>query len=59
MNFNFDRTRKIAPAQLDDWQATADKAAIKRARRLSENPEAVKACGGGEKQLAETAPAGE
>jgi len=54
VNFNFDRTRTIAPAQLDDWQANADKAAIKRARRLSENPEPVKACGGGEEQMEET-----
>ncbi len=54
VNFNFDRTRTIAPAQLDDWQAAADKAAIKRARRLSENPEPVKACGGGEQQMEET-----
>ncbi|MEM9668197.1 MAG: magnesium-protoporphyrin IX monomethyl ester anaerobic oxidative cyclase [Pseudomonadota bacterium] len=53
VNFNFDRTRRIEPAQLDDWQATADKAAIKRARRLSENPEPVKACGGGDQQMQE------
>ena len=53
VNFNFDRTRKIAPAQLDDWQATADKAAAKRARRLSENPEPVKACGGGDEQMSD------
>ncbi len=57
VNFNFDRTRTIAPAQLDDWQANADKAAIKRARRLSENPDPVKACGGGDQQMAETADA--
>ncbi|MCR9128460.1 MAG: magnesium-protoporphyrin IX monomethyl ester anaerobic oxidative cyclase [Alphaproteobacteria bacterium] len=53
VNFNFDRTRTIAPAQMDDWQANADKAAIKRARRLAENPEPVKACGGGDQQMAE------
>ncbi len=53
VNFNFDRTRTIAPAQLDDWQAASDKAAIKRARRLSENPEPVKACGGGDGQMDE------
>ncbi|MCP2670097.1 magnesium-protoporphyrin IX monomethyl ester anaerobic oxidative cyclase [Maricaulaceae bacterium EIL42A08] len=51
VNFNFDRTKTIAPAQLDDWQAAADKAAIKRAKRLSENPEPVKACGGGDNQM--------
>lgn len=54
VNFNFDRTRTIAPAQIDDWQANADKAAIKRARRLSENPEPVMACGGGAEQINET-----
>ncbi|MCP2679409.1 magnesium-protoporphyrin IX monomethyl ester anaerobic oxidative cyclase [Maricaulaceae bacterium NA33B04] len=51
VNFNFDRTKTIAPAQLDDWQAAADKAAIKRAKRLSENLEPVKACGGGDNQM--------
>ncbi|MEO1568474.1 MAG: magnesium-protoporphyrin IX monomethyl ester anaerobic oxidative cyclase [Pseudomonadota bacterium] len=55
VNFNFDRTRTLAPAQLDDWHANADKAAIKRARRLSENPEPVKACGGGTEQMDEPA----
>lgn len=55
VNFNFDRTRTIAPAQMDDWQANADKAAIRRARRLSENPEPVKACGGGSEQMDERA----
>ena len=54
VNFNFDRTRTIAPAQIDDWQANADKAAIKRARRLSENPEPVMACGGGSEPASET-----
>lgn len=54
VNFNFDRTRTIAPAQMDDWQANADKAAARRARRLSENPEPVKACGGGDQQMAES-----
>ncbi|MFP4518828.1 MAG: magnesium-protoporphyrin IX monomethyl ester anaerobic oxidative cyclase [Oceanicaulis sp.] len=51
VDFNFDRTRTIAPAQIDDWQANADKAAIRRARRLSENPEPVMACGGGSEQM--------
>jgi anaerobic magnesium-protoporphyrin IX monomethyl ester cyclase len=53
VNFNFDRTRTVIPADLDDWQAASDKAAIRRARRLSENPESVKACGGGDEQMAE------
>ena len=51
VNFNFDCTRTIAPAQMDDWQANADKAAIKRARKLAETPEPVKACGGGDQQM--------
>jgi len=35
LNFNFDRTRTIAPAQMEDWQSTQDIAAQKRAARLS------------------------
>ena len=48
VNFNFDRTRTIAPAQMDDWEAAADRAARARARREAAN---VKACGGGDFQL--------
>ncbi len=49
VNFNFDRTRKIAPAQLDDWEAAADRASRARARR--DGTLAAKACGGGSQQL--------
>jgi anaerobic magnesium-protoporphyrin IX monomethyl ester cyclase len=39
LNFNFDRTRTIAKAQMDDWQSTQDIAAQKRAARLSRETE--------------------
>jgi len=63
VNFNFDRTRRIAPAQLEDWEAAADRAARLRARRASNAGsksvpeeasipvEAIRACGGGDRQL--------
>ena len=35
LNFNFDRTRTIAPAQMADWQSKQDIAAQKRAAKLS------------------------
>ncbi len=35
LNFNFDRTRTIAPAQMEDWQSKQDIAAQKRAAKLS------------------------
>jgi anaerobic magnesium-protoporphyrin IX monomethyl ester cyclase len=62
VEFNFDRTRKIAKAQLDDWQSTQDIAAQKRARKVARdtsfkmpNGAEVKACGGGEQQMTEPA----
>jgi anaerobic magnesium-protoporphyrin IX monomethyl ester cyclase len=68
VNFNFDRTRTIAPAQTEDWEAAADRAAMAKARRLAGAgrrgqaphgaPEArmpIKACGGGEFQMPEDA----
>ncbi|MEM6488508.1 MAG: magnesium-protoporphyrin IX monomethyl ester anaerobic oxidative cyclase [Pseudomonadota bacterium] len=63
VNFNFDRTRSIAPAQMDDWEAAADRAARARARRIGEGaqapgPEAAKACGGGSFQMPESAASG-
>lgn len=66
VNFNFDRTRKIAKAQMDDWEASADRASQAKARRkaldtsfklparLEESREArepMKACGGGTQQM--------
>ncbi|MGF1463354.1 MAG: magnesium-protoporphyrin IX monomethyl ester anaerobic oxidative cyclase [Maricaulaceae bacterium] len=50
VNFNFDRTRTIAPAQMEDWEAAHDRAARLRARKADET---VKACGGGDEQMAE------
>ena len=50
VDFHFDRTRKIAKAQVDDWEAAADRASRARARRQGE---AVMACGGGKEQLEE------
>jgi anaerobic magnesium-protoporphyrin IX monomethyl ester cyclase len=69
VNFNFDRTRKIAKAQMDDWQSTQDLAAQKRARKVSRDTsfkmpngakvapagQDVKACGGGTEQMVEPA----
>ena len=49
VNFNFDRTRKIAKAQLDDWEAASDRASRLRARR--EGAAVAKVCGGGSQQL--------
>ncbi|MEM1077751.1 MAG: magnesium-protoporphyrin IX monomethyl ester anaerobic oxidative cyclase [Pseudomonadota bacterium] len=62
VNFSFDRTRKIAKAQMDDWEAAADRASQARARRKAldtsfklpegrEGREPVKACGGGPQQM--------
>ncbi len=48
VDFHFDRKRKIAKVQQDDWEAAAD-----RAKRLKAEREAVLACGGGSEQLAE------
>jgi anaerobic magnesium-protoporphyrin IX monomethyl ester cyclase len=66
VDFHFDTTRKIAPAQLDDWQSTQDRAAQARARKQAAQedaynmlatdaavPTAAKACGGGDQQLQE------
>jgi anaerobic magnesium-protoporphyrin IX monomethyl ester cyclase len=60
VDFHFDTSRKIAQAQLDDWEAAADRAARARARKQSELPTPaeqiiVKACGGGEEQMEDLA----
>jgi anaerobic magnesium-protoporphyrin IX monomethyl ester cyclase len=60
VDFHFDTSRKIAPAQLEDWESAQDRAAQARARKQAaledcEEPiKFVKACGGGEEQLAES-----
>ncbi|MGF1651275.1 MAG: magnesium-protoporphyrin IX monomethyl ester anaerobic oxidative cyclase [Hyphomicrobiaceae bacterium] len=50
VNFNFDRTRKIAPAQLEDWEAASERKERMKAQRAAM---AAKACGGSTEQLAE------
>jgi anaerobic magnesium-protoporphyrin IX monomethyl ester cyclase len=47
VDFHFDRTRTIAPAQMDDWNAAAENS------RKAKRREAALACGGGTKQMAE------
>ena len=63
VDFGFDASRQIAPAQLDDWDAAADRAARAAERRaaLREQGKAraverVMACGGGDQQLPDDAP---
>lgn len=53
VNFNFDRTRTIAEAQMQDWEASADRASRARAQRESRG--APLACGGGDQQMDEFA----
>jgi anaerobic magnesium-protoporphyrin IX monomethyl ester cyclase len=52
VNFNFDRTRSIAPAQVEDWQAAADrtrkmKAAMAAKGAMGGAMGGAMACGGG------------
>ena len=67
VHFDFDETRQLAEAQLDDWEAAADRASQAAARReavktqMQERAkerktfkmptEPVKVCGGGDKQM--------
>ncbi len=63
VDFHFDETREIAPAQLDDWQAASDRAErmravrdqVKAAKADQKAAMAAKACGGGTQQLPEFA----
>jgi anaerobic magnesium-protoporphyrin IX monomethyl ester cyclase len=63
VNFNFDRTRTITDAQMEDWEASADRASRARAQRESRKgggqPDVTRpvsmACGGGKDQLDEFA----
>jgi anaerobic magnesium-protoporphyrin IX monomethyl ester cyclase len=48
VDFHFDTSRAIAPAQMADWQASAEKS------RKAKRREAALACGGGTQQMAET-----
>jgi anaerobic magnesium-protoporphyrin IX monomethyl ester cyclase len=62
VDFHFDETRKIAPAQMADWEALVEqqrkkserKAAVKLqsiARKTAERETVIKACGGSDEQL--------
>ena len=62
VDFHFDETRKIAPAQMADWEALVEqqrkkserKAAVKLqsiARKAVERETLIKACGGSDEQL--------
>jgi anaerobic magnesium-protoporphyrin IX monomethyl ester cyclase len=54
VNFNFDRTRTIADAQMEDWEAAADRASRARAQRESRQENGCPvplACGGGDQQM--------
>jgi anaerobic magnesium-protoporphyrin IX monomethyl ester cyclase len=64
VDFHFDRSKRISKAQLEDWEASADRAARLRARRAASRGddavtetavpvESIKVCGGGEEQLDE------
>ena len=54
VDFQFDEKRKIAPAQMADWEAKADKARKMKERKAA--AAAAKACGGSTEQLPENAP---
>lgn len=60
VDFHFDTSRRIARAQLEDWESAQDRAAQARARKQAaleaceEEPLVLKACGGGEQQMADT-----
>ena len=57
VDFHFDDSKRIAEAQLEDWESAADRAARLRAQKAAEADgyripvEAIKACGGGDQQL--------
>ena len=62
VDFQFDKTRKIAPAQMADWEASADRVAKAQERREAlraqgkaraedRNAAKVMACGGGDQQM--------
>lgn len=61
VDFHFDNTRQIAPAQMDDWEAIVEKRRqIKQRAGKTGNssgegqPVPVSACGGGKEQMAES-----
>jgi anaerobic magnesium-protoporphyrin IX monomethyl ester cyclase len=52
VDFHFDASRTIAPAQMDDWEAAADRSRKARERAAALAAEA-RACGGSDQQLSE------
>ena len=64
VHFDFDETRQIAEAQMEDWEAAADRAAKAAERRdaireqgkarAAERAAAAKACGGSTDQMSDT-----
>lgn len=57
VDFKFDRSRRIARAQLEDWEGAADRAARLRARRTSlgkAGDDGIRVCGGGSEQIEES-----
>jgi len=70
VDFHFDESRRIAPAQMADWEAAADRAARARERREAVRAQGkaraadraaeaitIKACGGGDFQMPQDEPA--
>ena len=66
VDFHFDESRKIAPAQVADWEAAADRAAKSKERRAALRAQGkeraeeriatkVMACGGGTEQMGDDA----
>ena len=60
VDFHFDKSKRIARAQLEDWEAAQDRARRLRQKRRDAAGEtvaipvdAIKACGGGDRQLEE------
>ncbi|MEO0360254.1 MAG: magnesium-protoporphyrin IX monomethyl ester anaerobic oxidative cyclase [Pseudomonadota bacterium] len=56
VDFQFDESRRIADAQMEDWEAAADRAAKAAERRAAVRDQmkeraAARACGGGDQQM--------
>ncbi|MCZ8375534.1 MAG: magnesium-protoporphyrin IX monomethyl ester anaerobic oxidative cyclase [Beijerinckiaceae bacterium] len=64
VDFHFDDSRQIAPAQMEDWVAVQDRRQRAQERKkavkaqLDAEREPVLACGGGSRQMEESAPHG-
>ncbi|MBC2651292.1 magnesium-protoporphyrin IX monomethyl ester anaerobic oxidative cyclase [Novosphingobium aerophilum] len=57
VDFQFDRSRTLAPAQTADWQAAAERSrkAAERGAVVHDAAGVIKACGGGDQQLSDEA----